>query len=118
MSNALVAAALVAAMGLGGRHDARQAPAGASCAPQDLGVARPAGGPAAEPSGHRIQVNTATPEELERLPGIGPKKAARMVEARSKRPFRSGADLRRVKGFGPKTVSRLAPLLDFGLPAP
>ena len=56
----------------------------------------------------RIPINTATVDELQKVPGIGPKRAERILEARSKRPFRSPADLRRVKGFGAKTVRRLS----------
>lgn len=61
----------------------------------------------------RIAVNRAAPEELERLPGIGPRKAAALVEARGQRPFKRPSDLRRVKGFGARTVQRLAPLVTF-----
>ncbi|HOU53652.1 MAG TPA: ComEA family DNA-binding protein [Myxococcota bacterium] len=61
----------------------------------------------------RIAVNRANAEQLMRLPGIGPKKAQALIEARERRPFRRPSDLRRVKGFGPKTILRLAPRLSF-----
>jgi len=69
--------------------------------------------PATVPAPVRIAVNRAAPEELERLPGIGPRKAAALVEARGLRPFKRPSDLRRVKGFGARTVQRLAPLMTF-----
>jgi competence ComEA-like helix-hairpin-helix protein len=65
-------------------------------------------------SGGRIDVNRASPAELERLPGIGPKMAARIADERSKRPFRSPDDLRRVPGIGPKTLEKLRPLVTTG----
>jgi competence protein ComEA len=53
-----------------------------------------------------IDINRASPEELARLPGIGPTLAKRIVEGR---PFASVADLRRVKGIGAKTLEKLRP---------
>jgi len=64
----------------------------------------------------RVAINTASTEELQRLPGIGPRKAEWILAARGRRPFRKGADLRRIKGFGPRTIRRLEPMLDFSLP--
>jgi len=45
----------------------------------------------------RIDINTATEEELRTIPGIGPQIAARIIAAR---PFRSTDDLKRVSGIG------------------
>ena len=56
-----------------------------------------------------IDLNRASPEDLQRLPGVGPKISQRIVEARLKEPFRSVDDLRRVSGVGPKTLERLRP---------
>jgi competence protein ComEA len=61
-----------------------------------------------------IDVNRATAEELQRLPGIGPKLSARIVEARNKGAFRSVDELRRVPGIGPKTLEKLRPLVTVG----
>ena len=60
----------------------------------------------------RLDLNRASAEELETLPGVGPKTAARIVEDRTRRGrFRSTRDLGRVKGIGPKTLARLLPLV-------
>lgn len=67
--------------------------------------------PAGETSG-AVNVNTATAADLERLPGIGPVLARRIVEHREARGlFRRIEDVREVKGIGPKLYQRLAPLL-------
>ena len=48
-----------------------------------------------------INVNTATAEQLEALPGIGPTLAAAIVQERERNgPFRSVDDLTRVPGIG------------------
>lgn len=55
-----------------------------------------------------VNINTATSAELQKLPGVGPGKAARVVAYRAKHgPFGRVVDLRRVKGFGRKTLARL-----------
>lgn len=65
--------------------------------------------------GELLDPNTAGEEELDRLPGIGPALAARIVAERERGgPFHSLADLERVPGIGPATRARLAPYLKFG----
>jgi competence protein ComEA len=59
----------------------------------------------------RINVNCASEEELQRLPGIGLKMAQRIVAERLKKPFSSVDDLRRVHGIGAKTLERLRPFI-------
>lgn len=62
----------------------------------------------------RVDPNTATPEALDALPGIGPALARRIVTARVRGlRFRTADDLARVRGIGPRTVERLAPMLVF-----
>jgi len=63
---------------------------------------------------NRLDVDRATVVELQRLPGIGPALAARIVAYRdSNGPFGSMDRLRRVKGIGPATAARLDSLVSF-----
>lgn len=55
-----------------------------------------------------ININTATAEELDSLPGIGPFTAAAIVEDRERNgPFASPEDLMRVSGIGEGKFSKL-----------
>jgi competence ComEA-like helix-hairpin-helix protein len=65
-----------------------------------------------------VDVDRASAEELERLPGIGPALARRIVEERDRDgPFGSAAALERVRGIGPKLVGRLRDRVTFsGVP--
>lgn len=60
-----------------------------------------------------IDLNTATANEIESLPGIGKKLAERILEARTTKPIRSINDLEGIKGLSPKLVETLAPRLKF-----
>ena len=61
----------------------------------------------------KLNLNTATEDQLMLLPTVGPAKAERIVTWRKKNGgFKRTADLRRVKGFGYKTFKRLEPFLD------
>lgn len=72
----------------------------------------PAWRPAASPGPLAVSVNLATAEELERLPGIGPVLAWRIVEDRARNGrYTRPEDLLRVKGIGRKTLDKLRPYL-------
>lgn len=58
----------------------------------------------------RIDLNTASEDQLDRLPRVGPDLARRIVEWRSTRGrFRSLADLDSVPGVGPALLREVAP---------
>jgi competence ComEA-like helix-hairpin-helix protein len=54
-----------------------------------------------------VNLNTAPPEVLSLLPGVGPAKAAAILTYRKRRPFRTVDELVRIKGIGRKMVRRL-----------
>lgn len=55
-----------------------------------------------------VNINTATKEELDVLPGIGPVKAQAIVDYRKANgPFKSLDDLKKVKGIGDATFDKL-----------
>lgn len=56
----------------------------------------------------KLNINTATSEQLQLLPGVGPAKADRVVAFRKANgAFKRVKDLRRVKGFGYKSLQKL-----------
>jgi competence protein ComEA len=61
-----------------------------------------------------VNVNTATVEELQLLPGIGEARAQALVEARKRRGgFKSLEQLKEVKGIGDGSLIRLRPHVRF-----
>ncbi len=59
-----------------------------------------------------VSLNTATENELQQLPGLGPRRARAIVEDRQRRgPYRRVDDLMRVRGIGRETVERLRDLV-------
>jgi len=55
-----------------------------------------------------IDINRANADELDRLPGIGPKTAKAIVEHRTRNgPFASVDDLLAVRGIGPATLAEI-----------
>jgi competence protein ComEA len=58
----------------------------------------------------RVILNQASAEDLARLPRVGPKRAAAILDLRRKLGrFRRVGDLRRVRGIGPKTLKLIEP---------
>lgn len=58
----------------------------------------------------QVNINTATAQELQLLPRVGPALAQRIVDFRSANgPFKAPEELARVKGIGEKSFARLAP---------
>ena len=63
-----------------------------------------------------VNLNTATPELLALLPGVGPAKAQSILAYRKRHPFRTVDELVRIKGIGRKMVRRLRAHLAVGGP--
>jgi len=62
--------------------------------------------------GLALDLNRATPADLEALPGIGPALAARIIDyRRTHGPFKTIDDLEQVSGIGPKKLARIKPLV-------
>jgi len=65
-------------------------------------------------SDERIDPNTAGEEDLDRLPGVGPAVAGRIVQVRQDHGlFAEPGDLLLVPGVGPATLARIAPYLEW-----
>ena len=80
--------------------------------PQPQGRIQEQPQPAVPPLSAALDVNRATERDFERLPGIGPVLARRIVEYRNTRgTFQDIEQLRRVKGIGKKTFERIRPLV-------
>ena len=74
------------------------------------GGAEAAGG--AVPGG-KVHLNSATLEQLDELPGVGPVTAQQILDYRSANgAFRSVDELDAVPGIGPATLEQLRPLVD------
>jgi competence protein ComEA len=84
----------------------------ATAAPADQGQA-----PAKSAPATLVNINTASAAQLDALPGIGPKMAARIVEYRQKNGgFKKPEDLMNVQGIGEKNFLKLKPLVTVGQP--
>jgi competence protein ComEA len=81
-----------------------------------LGSGRGAVAAGTAPGGGPVNINSASAEELARLPGIGPATARAIVEYRSGEPFRKAEDIRKVKGIGDKLFERLKDQITVGEP--
>lgn len=70
-------------------------------------AAQEAARPAAAP---QVNLNTASAAELEKLPGVGPSLATRILDYRTKNGgFKKIEDLMNVKGIGEKSFLKLKP---------
>ena len=84
---------------------------GAAAPPPSL--AAPGGGVTVTEA--KININTASAEELTALLGIGPSYAQRIVEHREKNgPFKKVEDLLNVRGIGEKTFEKIRDRLTVG----
>ncbi len=76
------------------------------------GLALAKGKPA--PAG-KVNINTATAQQLTTLPGVGEKLAGRILEYRQKAgSFKSAQELLNVKGIGEKNLAKLSPYVSVG----
>jgi competence protein ComEA len=81
---------------------------------QGGGQRRKAAARARTPVSWPLNINAATPDQLEALPGIGPVLAARIVEYRQQHgPFHGAEDLAQVPGLGPLRLGGIAPYVTF-----
>ena len=69
-------------------------------------------------AGGPLDLNTATTDELENLPGVGPKLAQAIIEYRTRQPFQSVDDLNNVAGIGDKKLSDIRPHVRVSSPTP
>ena len=75
-------------------------------------VADPAGGSIPLPAG-KVHLNSATLDQLDELPGVGPVTAQQILDYRSANgAFRSIDELDAVPGIGPARLAQLRPLVD------
>jgi len=89
------------------RRMAKAVAAGLLCGLVVAGTGGGAFAAGATPAAARVNINSASADELASLPGIGPAKAKAIIDHRSEQPFRSPDDLRKVKGIGDKLFDRV-----------
>jgi DNA uptake protein ComE-like DNA-binding protein len=66
--------------------------------------------PAAPAHAEKIDINSATADELDELPGVGPATAEKIIKGR---PYKTGEDLVKA-GVSQKEVDKITPLITFG----
>ena len=72
-----------------------------------------------KPPPRPVNINTATSEELQQVPGIGPATAEKILQMRkSYGPFKSVDDLLAIRGLGQKRLDKMRKYLTVGKPAP
>lgn len=92
-----------------------QQPAGTNPDPGGSGSAHASTGKSGkltDPSQGQIDIGSADAAELQRVPGIGPAMAERILEARQhSQGFRTLEDIRHISGIGAKKFERMKPFL-------
>jgi competence ComEA-like helix-hairpin-helix protein len=72
-----------------------------------------------KPPATPVNLNTATSEELQQVPGIGPATADKILQMRkSYGAFKSVDDLMAIRGLGPKRLDKMRKYLTVGKPTP
>jgi competence protein ComEA len=90
--------------------DGEQIVVGRPARPGGISAGVASGAPA--PSGPLVNLNTATAEQLDTLPGVGPVTAQKILSWRAAHgAFSSVDELLEVDGIGEKTLADLAPLV-------
>jgi competence protein ComEA len=78
------------------------------CAPTILAAKK-------KPPARPVNINTATSEELQQVPGIGPATAEKILQMRkSYGPFKSVDDLLAIRGLGQKRLDKMRKYLTVG----
>src|SRR5689334_14351643 len=115
LSNAgALAAVLLVSTGLLAELHAQTAKPKAAPAAATAATATAASSSSAK-SGAVVNINTATAAQLEALPGVGAKTAARIIDYREKKgPFKKAEELMNVQGIGEKSFVKLRPQVTVG----
>jgi competence protein ComEA len=112
LQSASVSAIAPISAGFGGVPTARPEPVAAPRATPAVAQAAPTAAVRPAPTGVKVPINTATAEQLETLPRVGPVMAKRIIEHRTKYgPFTSAERLLDVKGIGDKTLEDIRPFI-------
>lgn len=90
--------------------DGQQIVVGNSKQPSEVRGADAGGGAQSSGSGGKINLNSATPAQLDSLPGVGPVTAEKIIAWRTEHGrFTRIEELQEVPGIGPKSYAELAP---------